>query len=111
MEEKRSKGQKGQNRKGLLLNLNISFRKLMNIIILSDRYHPTPVSGAVLIYDLARELVEQNHNVYVLTADSNISTPYKLCVEEGVNILRVKTQNQKELSKPSRLLFELLLQP
>ena len=82
----------------------------MNIIILSDRYHPTPVSGAVLIYDLARELVEQNHNVYVLTADSNISTPYNLCVEEGVNILRVKTKNQKELSKPSRLLFELLLQ-
>tara|TARA_B100001996_G_C18625595_1_gene579619 strand:+ start:163 stop:1344 length:1182 start_codon:yes stop_codon:yes gene_type:complete len=82
----------------------------MNIIILSDRYHPTPVSGAVLIYDLARELVEQNHNVYVLTADSKLDSKHTLTLEEGVNVLRVKAQNQKELSKPYRLLFELLLQ-
>ena len=82
----------------------------MNIIILSDRYHPTPVSGAVLTYDLARELVEQNHRVLVLTADSNIDINHKLMTENGIDILRVKTQNQKTLNKPSRLLFELLLQ-
>ena len=82
----------------------------MNIIILSDRYHPTPVSGAVLTYDLARELVEQNHRVLVLTADSNIDINHKLMTENGIDILRVKTQNQKILNKPSRLLFELLLQ-
>jgi glycosyltransferase involved in cell wall biosynthesis len=82
----------------------------MNIIILSDRYHPTPVSGAVLVFDLARELVEQKHNVYVLTADSNLKKEYSLINEEGVNVLRIKTKNQKELNKVNRLLFELKLQ-
>jgi len=82
----------------------------MNIIILSDRFHPTPVSGAVLTYDLARELVEQNHKVLVLTADSNIDSDHELMMENGIDILRVKAKNQKILSKPSRLLFELLLQ-
>lgn len=82
----------------------------MNIIILSDRYHPAPVSGAVMIYDLAREFSEKNHNVFVLTADSNIDSFSSITKESGVNILRVKAKNQKKLSKPFRLLFELFLQ-
>ena len=38
----------------------------MNIAILTDRYFPTPVSGAVLMHDLALELVSQKHNVLVV---------------------------------------------
>jgi len=82
----------------------------MNIVILSDRYHPTPVSGAVLIYDLALELVEQKHTVYIMTADSSLKNEYEITKESGINILRIRAKNQKELSKPQRLLFELFLQ-
>ena len=82
----------------------------MNIVILSDRYHPTPVSGAVLMHDLACELADQGHNIHVLTADSNLDSEYSISNESKVNVLRVRTQNQKKLNKPNRLLFELLLQ-
>ena len=82
----------------------------MNIVILTDRYYPTPVSGAVLVYDLALELIDHNHDVLVLTADSNLSDDFTLTKENNIKVLRVKTKNQKKLNKPARLLFELVLQ-
>jgi glycosyltransferase involved in cell wall biosynthesis len=82
----------------------------MNIIILTDRYHPNPVSSAILAYDLAIELNQQGHNVFVLTADSKLDCEYTISKEEGINIIRVRAQNQKKLSKPRRLIFELFLQ-
>ena len=71
----------------------------MNIIILTDRYHPNPVSSAILAYDLAIELNQQGHNVFVLTADSKLDCEYTISKEEGINIIRVRAQNQKKLSK------------
>jgi len=82
----------------------------MNIAILTDRYFPTPVSGAVLMHDLALELVSQKHNVLVLTGDSQIKSNFEIREEDGTKILRVKVLDQKSLSLPRRLLFELFLQ-
>ena len=82
----------------------------MNIAILTDRYFPTPVSGAVLMHDMALELVSQKHNVLVLTGDSQIKSNFEIRKENGIKILRVKVLNQKSLSLPRRLLFELFLQ-
>ena len=82
----------------------------MNIAILTDRYFPTPVSGAVLMHDLALELVSQKHNVLVLTGDSQIKSNFEIRKEDGTKILRVKVLDQKSLSLPRRLLFELFLQ-
>jgi glycosyltransferase involved in cell wall biosynthesis len=82
----------------------------MKILILSDRYHPAPVSGAVLVYDLALELSEQGHSVYVAAGDKNLESDSAISIENGINIFRIKTQDQKSLNKPARLLFELFLQ-
>ena len=82
----------------------------MNIAILTDRYFPTPVSGAVLMHDMALELVSKKHNVLVLTGDSQIKSNFEIRKENGIKILRVKVLNQKSLSLPRRLLFELVLQ-
>ena len=81
----------------------------MNILILSDRYHPTPVSGAILIKDLADELTDQKHCVTVVCGDHTI-TDHNISREDSVNVLRVKVANQKALNKANRLIFELSLQ-
>lgn len=81
----------------------------MNILILSDRYYPAPVSGAILIKDLADELTDQKHCVTVVCGDHTI-TDHNISREDSVNVLRVKVANQKALNKANRLIFELSLQ-
>ena len=56
----------------------------MNIAILTDRYFPTPVSGAVLMHDLALELVSQRHSVLVLTGDSQIKSNFEIRKEDSI---------------------------
>ena len=82
----------------------------MKILILSDRYFPAPVSGAILVKDLADELTEQKHCVSVICGDHNIKENKLISSEGSVNVLRVKVANQKTLNKPRRLLFEFTLQ-
>ena len=53
----------------------------MNIIILTDRYHPNPVSSAILAYDLAIELNQQgqtlNRNNYIKSDDHGKHSPIR----------------------------------
>ena len=74
----------------------------MKILILSDRYFPAPVSGAILIKDLADELTEQKNSVSVICGDHNIKENNYVSNEESVNVMRVKVANQKTLNKPSK---------
>ena len=82
----------------------------MNYLILTDRYFPTPVSGAILMKDLVTQLQLEGHNITVLSASSEIRDEYNFESSNNINILRVKTENQKHLSYPKRLMFELFLQ-
>jgi glycosyltransferase involved in cell wall biosynthesis len=82
----------------------------MNYLILTDRYFPTPVSGAILMKDLVTQLQLEGHNITVLSASSEIRDEYNFESSNNINILRVKTENQKNLSYPKRLMFELFLQ-
>ena len=50
----------------------------MNILILTDRYYPSPMSGAILTRDLATELSSQGHQVYVASGDSTIDQEFTL---------------------------------
>ena len=75
-----------------------------------DRYFPTPVSGAVLIKDLAIELRQLGHEIFILTGDSTIQGDSEIIIDDDINVYKVKVPDQKSLSLPRRLLFELFLQ-
>ena len=82
----------------------------MNILILTDRYYPSPMSGAILTRDLATELNSQGHQVFVATGDSTIDQEFTLEKYENIQILRVRASDPRNLSLPMRLLHEIGLQ-
>ena len=63
----------------------------MRILIVADCYFPSTNSCAKLIRDLAVELVAQRHQVTVVVPDSNIDMKSQCALEEGVDVLRVRS--------------------
>lgn len=82
----------------------------MKILILTDRYYPSPVSGAILMTDLALEMLEQGHEIIIACGDSTIDQEFLLQKEENYSILRVNTPDPRDLSLPMRLFHEARLQ-
>jgi len=82
----------------------------MNILILTDRYYPAPISGAILIRDLALELNSEGHQVFLACGDSTMHQEFLVEEEDNISVLRVKIPDQRNLSLPMRLLHETRLQ-
>ena len=82
----------------------------MNILILTDRYYPAPMSGAILTRDLALELAAEGHQVFLACGDSALHQEFSFKKEGNICVLRVKNPDQRDLNLPMRLLHETRLQ-
>ena len=81
----------------------------MQIVVISDAYPPMKTSGAVQIRDLVSEFVNQGHKVTVLLPDSSISSGWDIEKSEGIEILRLKAPQTKDVSYIRRAIGEYLL--
>ena len=73
----------------------------MHILIVVDDYYPSAKSCAKMIHDLAVEL-SRSHQVTVVTPSDQVAGRLQITVEEGIRILRVKTNNLKNVNRPLR---------
>jgi glycosyltransferase involved in cell wall biosynthesis len=73
----------------------------LRILILVDDYYPSAKSGAKMIHDLGKELLK-SHNVTIVTPSDQASKPMHVAVEDGIRVVRVKTGNLKNVSRPLR---------
>jgi hypothetical protein len=71
----------------------------MRILLLVVYYLPSTTSSAKLMSDLAAELQRLGHEVIVVAPDENILTDVETAVENGIQVLRVRTGRIKTASK------------
>jgi glycosyltransferase involved in cell wall biosynthesis len=78
----------------------------MRILLLVVYYLPSTTSSAKLMSDLATELQRLGHEVIVAAPDENILADIETAVENGIQVLRVRTGRIKTASKWVRGLNE-----
>lgn len=81
----------------------------MRIFILSVCYPPMIISGAKLIYDLAKELSALGHEVTVITLDEGQQVPIATSIEEGVEVVRIRSGKIRQASRVTRAISEIRL--
>lgn len=81
----------------------------MRIALIADVYPPTRTSAAVQIRDLSDEFVAQGHAVVVLVPDANLDKPWSLEDINGVQVLRLKAFQTKDIGYVWRTLAEFLM--
>ena len=62
----------------------------MNILILTDYYHPIVRSGSIVIGGLAEELSRQGHNITIFTFSSDQKDLFSESDEDGIKVFRIK---------------------
>ena len=62
----------------------------MKVVIIVEVLPPHPSSAAVQMYDLAKEFVNQNWEVTVLAASSDIKSNYSINYSDGIQIIYLK---------------------
>ena len=72
-------------------------------------YLPNTMSSATLIRDLAAEFLRLGHEPIVLAPDENIYQEYQVSVENGIKVLRVRTDKIKTATKIVRAFNEIRL--
>jgi len=63
----------------------------MNIVVLSDYYHPIIKSGSIIVGDLVEELVLQGHQLTVITFVNNQKLFVRRSVEGNLEIIRIRS--------------------
>lgn len=81
----------------------------MRIALIADTFPPLRNSGAVQLRDLSREFVRQGHELTVLLPSSDINEPWLIENSEGVNVVRLKAPQTKDIGYVRRTLGELLM--
>ena len=81
----------------------------MRILILIDDYLPSTKSGAKLIHDLGLQFLRQGNEVIVLTPSSVIGPTVEVSEEHGLQVVRVRADKLKGVSKLRRALAEITL--
>ena len=80
----------------------------MRLLLVTDTYPPSRISGALQMRDLARALVDQGHRPLVLTP-ANSGAAVSLACEDGVEVLRVRAPRTKDVPYWRRTLAEFAL--
>ncbi len=82
----------------------------MKVLLLVDDYLPGSIKiAARMMHDLALELINQGHEVSVCTPDDKLSQPFSVEQYEGVQVLRFKSGEIKNVPKIKRAINETLL--
>ena len=67
----------------------------MNCILLSDYYYPSIKSGAIIMRDLALELLLQGHYVTILTFVESQDDIFFDSIENGIRVIRIHVPTRK----------------
>jgi glycosyltransferase involved in cell wall biosynthesis len=78
----------------------------MNIILLTDYFHPIVKSGSVIMGDLAAELVNQGHSITVITFDDNQEKQLTIEHKGSMKIVRIQSRLRK-MGMIGRLISEM----
>lgn len=81
----------------------------MKVVIIVEVLPPHASSAAVQMYDLAKELVDQNFEVTILTASPNLKQRFYIENLEGIEIVNLKTPNTKDISYIRRFFAEFFM--
>ena len=81
----------------------------MRVLVIVDTYVPARISGALQMRDLCRELVSQGHTPTVIVPAPDQSQPWLIERLDGVEVLRVRTLQTKDVGMVRRGLSECLL--
>lgn len=79
----------------------------MRVALLADVFPPQRTSGAVQLRDLSAEFAKAGHQICVIVAASDIDKPYQLTELNGVQVLRLKTLQTREVKYVRRTFAEL----
>ena len=78
----------------------------MRLLIIVDTYVPARISGALQMRDLAREMLVQGHEPTVAVPAPGLDVPWRIDRVDGVEVLRVRTLQTKDVAKVKRVLAE-----
>lgn len=78
----------------------------MRILVVVDTYVPERISAALQMHDLAREMRRQGHHPTVVVPTAALLQDWSLEQVDGVDILRVRTLQTKNIGKVRRALAE-----
>ncbi len=82
----------------------------MKVLLLVDDYLPGSIKiAARMMHDLALELINQGHEVSVCTPDDKLTRAFSIEQYEGVQVLRFKSGEIKNVPKIKRAINETLL--
>lgn len=81
----------------------------MRLALIADTFPPMTNSGAVQLRDLAREFVQQGHDITVMVPEPLTSGLWGLENDDGVSVLRLKVPKTKNMGHASRALAELIM--
>jgi glycosyltransferase involved in cell wall biosynthesis len=81
----------------------------LRIAIVADVFPPLRSSGAVQLRDLALELVRQGHHATVMVPSSDLASGWQIDDFQGVQVLRLRSMQTKDVGYVSRTAAEFLL--
>jgi glycosyltransferase involved in cell wall biosynthesis len=81
----------------------------MRIALIADVFPPLRSSGAVQLRDLSAEFFNQGHAVTVMVASPELKTDWQIETWNGVQIVRLKTPQTKDIGYVRRTMGELLM--
>ncbi|PJJ96601.1 glycosyltransferase WbuB [Lysobacteraceae bacterium NML91-0213] len=78
----------------------------MRLLVIVDTYVPARISGALQMRDLVREMRAQGHDPTVVVPAPEQTEGWRIEHVDGVEVLRVKTLQTKDIGKARRALAE-----
>jgi glycosyltransferase involved in cell wall biosynthesis len=63
----------------------------VRIFLVVVYYLPSPKSSATLFHDLGRELSMRGHTISIITTSDSIDAPWSLSLEDGMEVLRIRS--------------------
>ena len=84
-------------------------KEKLSLALISTDYPPLCTSASVQMYDLAKEMVKQGHEITMIVPTSNLQSNWLVETVEDVNILRLAAPSIKDIGYFRRTLSELSL--
>jgi glycosyltransferase involved in cell wall biosynthesis len=81
----------------------------MRYLVITDTYPPLRSSGAIQLRDLSIEFVKQGHRVSVLVASPDLDRSCFVDKLNGVEVIRIKTPQTKDVGYVRRTIAEILM--
>lgn len=77
-----------------------------NFLIITDTFFPENTSGAIQLYDLARELIRQGNRITVFTPFSSFKRRSLIENIDGIEVVKLFSPNIRSVKGSLRFLFE-----